>query len=135
MKNILLVDDDDIFIFLNKSIIEDAGFTGKLDTCNSAKDALRFLSTCNNEDNMPDVILLDIKMPVMDGFEFLEELKKIPLAQEKVKVAMLTSSLSETDKRRSLGYKNVIDFINKPLSEHALTTLDEKLTQTFNAQL
>ena len=129
MKKILLIDDDEIFNFLNKSIIENSGFEGEIGSCSSGKRALAFLADCLQEKiEMPDIIFLDIQMPAMDGFEFLEEFFKLPENSiSNVKIAMLTSSLNESDKKRSFEYKNVIDFINKPLCETKIIELESKL--------
>jgi CheY-like chemotaxis protein len=73
---------------------------------------------------LPDFIFLDINMPELDGWEFLDEFMKLPAAvQEKVQVIMLTSSIDISDIAKSRTYKPVIDFLSKPLNADRLNTL------------
>ena len=130
MGKILLIDDDDAFNFLNKVIIENAGFSGEIESCSSAMSAIHVLNSGTFKRGKPNLIFLDIQMPVMDGFEFLDEFNKMPSSViDGIKIAMLTSSISEKDKSRSLQYKNVIDFIHKPLSEDKVRELGFCYTQ------
>ena len=80
-KSILIVDDEKDLLIMTKSIFERAGYTNIV-TAASAKDALKILST-----KMPDMIILDVMMPEMDGFELLQEIR----ATSKVPVLMLTA--------------------------------------------
>lgn len=107
---VLLVDDDEITNFMSKQILSDIGLN-KVSSVSNGQEALKYL-----QNNCPDVIFLDIKMPVMDGFEFLAELQERQLCKD-AKVIMLTSSSRETEKKQATSFNNVIDFLVKPLTK------------------
>ncbi len=118
-KRILLVDDDQLNNLINSRIITKfTDFT--VESFTSGKDGLKYLSTCDPE-SFPEVIFLDINMPVMDGWEFLEEYEKIhETLQPKCNVIMLTSSIDFTDIEKSRKYKTVKEFMSKPLTLESL---------------
>ncbi len=124
----MLIDDDDISNFITERKLRNSGVADKIVVYNSGSNALKELGdNLTAGDPWPEIILLDIRMPVMDGFGFLEEFILFPLEHtEKVKIAMLTSSLEKEEVKRSYLYKNVIDFINKPISEDKIRALLEK---------
>jgi len=119
---LLLVDDDSISNYVHEIIIrENTSFSGKIRTCVNGKEAIDFLSelisNIEKEDNFPNYILLDINMPRMDGFEFMDEFEKLSdNLKERVKICMLTSSLNETDKIRASSYKSIEHYLIKPLN-------------------
>lgn len=114
VKNILLIDDDYPTNLLNRTIIEKQKIVDKVVDVNSAKKALDYLDAPEN--NLPDLILLDINMPVMNGWEFLETLesKNNPRFDTLV-ILMLSASNNPDDIERSKKHKHVKDFLSKPL--------------------
>lgn len=130
MKKILLIDDDHVSNFINQRIIQRSGVSSEVVVCKSARGGLEFLDSLLQADTPgPEMILLDINMPIMDGFGFLDEFNKYPESfTHGIKIAMLTSSLNESDKLRSLEYQCVIDFINKPLSNVKLVDLEKMVS-------
>ncbi len=132
MKRILLIDDDHITNMLNERIIKYTQVAESVHVCISAQKALNLITDIiDKQESIPEVILLDIRMPIMDGFGFLEEFAKIPESiTSDVKIAMLTSSLEDSEKDRAYKYKNVIDFINKPLNEVKIREFIKKAETT-----
>lgn len=126
MRRYMLIDDDEIFNFLNKRILELSGTDGKISVYNSAQNALKWLMENKDEkDAWPEIILLDIRMPIMDGFDFLDRFMELPADNiRKVKVFMLTSSLDEKDRKRSNSYPVVYGYYSKPMSPEILREMD-----------
>lgn len=125
-KSVLLVDDSEIDNFVNKKLISKTQFAKETVEKLSAKSALEFLSKESaNPENLPDIIFLDIMMPIMDGFAFLNEFEKLPESvHKKSKIVMLSSSESFKDLNRANSNKYVKKFLNKPLNEKALQVLN-----------
>jgi CheY-like chemotaxis protein len=117
-KHVLLVDDDEVFHFLNKKIISLSGVDCEVSNAYNGAEAMDLLlDAVNNNATLPDYIFLDLDMPVMDGFEFLELYKGLnSKVHQRAKVVILTSSENFLDrqKARELG---VEQFISKPLSQ------------------
>lgn len=118
---ILVVDDDDNICFLTRVLLKDAGFNKRVITAPNGLEALRTLQAmASGSEKLPELILLDIKMPVMDGFEFLEQLAKaaeLDLGQTRIFIS--TSSILTRDKQRA-GLYPVAGFLTKPLTEETL---------------
>ena len=121
MKNILLVDDDSIFNFLNSKMLEKTGLANEVHTALNGKQAIDLLNSYYMKaSSLPDIILLDLNMPVMDGFEFLEAFKKINTPnKEKVNIVIVTSSQDPNDiaKAKKMG---ITQYLTKPISEKSL---------------
>ena len=126
MKRYLLIDDDEIFNFLNRKVLEKSGQASEIMVCSSAKEGLQYIAEIiSNRDLWPQVILLDIRMPGMDGFEFLRILKdQNEHFLKQVKVFMLTSSIDDRDKQKSEMYPFVYGYFSKPLNPSILIHID-----------
>ena len=121
-KTCLLVDDNYIDNFVTRKILESGNFAETIIVQQSPADALAALKQGSIK---PDVIFLDVRMPAMTGFEFLEEYDKLDLDEENpVKIFMLSSSLDPTDMINSLNSRHVAQFIHKPLTYKALEELN-----------
>ena len=114
---IMLVDDEPINNFISTKIIERFNPKCEVVAFTSVKEALNHLRT----GDFPDLILLDINMPELNGWDFLNHYSKFPESdQERCPVAMLTSSVNKQDIDRSRTYRAVTNFISKPLTVEAL---------------
>ena len=121
-KRVLLVDDNDIDNFINERIITSSFFSEKVEVKTSAQAALDFLKkNATNADVLPQVIFLDLNMPVMDGFAFLTEFDKMPdNVKKSCKVIVLSSSISPEDINKASTNPFVVKYLNKPLAEKYL---------------
>ena len=127
-KNIelaMLVDDNDTDNFISRRIIEITKFAKNVEIKNSGKSALDYLDEHkNNLEMLPDIIFLDINMPIVDGFVFLYEFEKFNEALiNKCKVIILSSSDNKRDIDKIVNNDHVIKFITKPLTENALAEI------------
>jgi CheY-like chemotaxis protein len=119
---VMLVDDNDTDNFISRRIIEITKFATKVVIKNSGKSALEYLEeNKNNYKNLPDLIFLDINMPIVDGFVFLYEFENFPeTVRDKCKIIILSSSDNKKDIDKIVNNDYVIKFITKPLSEKSL---------------
>ena len=113
LNKILLVDDDKALNYLNRLILKDNRVDCTVDEALDGQQALDYISAA---DNCPDVILLDINMPGIDGFQFLKEYEKIGKCNQRSRIFMLTSSLRDEDRTTALSNKLVSGYLDKPLT-------------------
>ena len=115
-NKILLIDDSRTDLFINETILRSLHLSKEIIPELSAGNAIEFLNNVKKLSDVPDLIVLDLNMPGMDGFEFLTEFNQLPdFVKDECKIIVVTSSESEDDKRQVLMNPNVIKFIVKPL--------------------
>jgi len=113
-----IIDDDEIIIYLTDKLLKKVDFAEKVETFFDAESALNTLKTAiQSGENIPDVILFDLNMPVMNGWDFIEEFQKL---KQDIPCYVFTSSIDPSDKQRSFQYPEIRDFITKPLTVQKL---------------
>ena len=123
---VLLIDDDEPTNFLNKMIIEETGYVKEVKVTQSAREALDYLSGKQQTAEggqlpMPELILLDINMPAMDGWEFLEKYDKLsPEQKASIIVVMLTTSFNPEDESKARKISYISSYRNKPLTQETI---------------
>ncbi|WP_113651941.1 response regulator [Pedobacter namyangjuensis] len=127
--NLLVIDDDDINIFIIKKIVEKTGYDIDMVAKSNGQLAIDYVNDtlANNVDKFPNLILIDINMPVMNGWEFVEAYSTISGTPE-ADLYILSSSVYENDIEKTKSYPNVNGFISKPLSIERLTELLKAIT-------
>ncbi len=122
---LLLVDDNPIDLMLNERVISKLVPEAEIIKKESAISALEYLK---EDGNIPEIIFLDIKMPLMNGFDLLNAIEKEDnLSESAIRVLMVTSSVDPQDKEKASGYEKVIGFIEKPISPEIITEYLEKV--------
>lgn len=124
-KIIWVIDDDIIYQTIINKLIQKSGVFSTHSSFMNGKEAINSLNN-SLEDNshLPDIILLDINMPVMDGWEFMEEIKKIKSKIGKhIQIYIVSSSIAIEDKNKSKTFGDIIGYIPKPVSINDLLSI------------
>jgi CheY-like chemotaxis protein len=129
LKKLIIVDDDDVFVFLTKKAIEKNNILEVIKIFGNGLDALNFMKeNVGNPDLLPEIILLDLSMPVMDGWQFLEAYVKMnPKVEKEVIIYICSSSISPEDGIRAKNISAVSDYMIKPVSKEKLVEIIEQL--------
>lgn len=128
LKSVLLVDDDETTNFLNRFFVKQLDNNLAVHTVNNGKEAIEFLETVSQDENMPCLLILDTNMPIMNGWEFLDCFgRKFDEGfKKKVVVVMLTALDTEETTAMALSNPNVTDTAQKPLSDLKFRVLINK---------
>jgi CheY-like chemotaxis protein len=120
-ERVMLVDDNSMDNFINKRLIESCGFATEVISCQSGQEALDYLK---KNQMLPSLIFLDINMPEMNGFEFLDAYAGLAATvHQECKVLMLSTSESFKDLNRANKNRFVRKFLNKPLTVDVLKAI------------
>ncbi len=124
-KFVILVDDNEIFNITHQKVIELNQFSEKTLVFQSGQEALDYLKLNEkNIEELPEIIFLDINMPIMDGFQFLEIFEKYDeLVRSRCRIIMLSSSISPKDIDRAASSIYVKKYFNKPLTARYLNAI------------
>lgn len=132
---ILLIDDDHVTNFIHTKAIGRSQVQVHVQVAESAQEGLDFITSVSTAEDplpRPGIILLDINMPGMDGWEFLEAYNKLPeTSKAQIIIVMLTTSLNPDDEAKARGYNEVLRFMTKPLRPEMI---DEIAAQFFTLQ-
>ncbi len=128
-NTVMLVDDNDTDNYISQRIMELSGFSDNILTNNNGKAALEYLEQHQNDvSKLPDIIFLDISMPIVDGYVFLYEFERYSqTVKDKCKVAILTSSDNKQDIDRMSGNEFVFKYVIKPITEDVLNEIKAEL--------
>lgn len=126
-KIIWVVDDDAIYqVIINKIIKRSEMFSASSSFKNGKEAVSALQKIIENTELIPDIILLDINMPVMDGWEFMEEIKTIKSQiDKKIIIYIVSSSIAVEDKNKSKEFKDVFAFISKPVNVQDIMVIAE----------
>lgn len=119
---VAIVDDDDIYRYTIVKNIQALQVSKKILVFKNGAEVLEYmLENMDKVENLPDTILLDVNMPVMDGFEFIEEYEKFePEIKSNITVFMISSSINPADINRAKSNAEISDYITKPIGSSKL---------------
>jgi len=124
VKTVCVIDDDKIYVYGLKKLISIKQLSPILLEFVNGKEAIDFLADPENSNKLPDIIFLDINMPVMDGWGFMEHYVKIkPQLGKKITVYMVSSSINDEDILRAKSISDISDYVIKPVSPEKLLEL------------
>ncbi|MCC9166778.1 response regulator [Pontibacter harenae] len=129
LKRVILIDDDQVNNFVCESIIKTEKFADEVISFQWAEEALEFLKNAVSESPaaFPDLIFLDINMPGMDGWSFIDEYRKLPeAATKKCCLFMLSSAVDRKDIVSAKSHEEVKEFFSKPLSPEILEFIKDE---------
>jgi CheY-like chemotaxis protein len=120
----IVIDDSKLDCFIAEKIIRNTGISESIRSFLQAKDALEYIKSQPNDGLSHTIMLVDIQMPVMNGFEFVEAFEQLPDSiTENFTIYIISSSINENDLKRVHNFKSVRQFLNKPLTSNNLAAL------------
>ncbi|WP_333596130.1 response regulator [Schleiferia thermophila] len=122
---IMLVDDDPIFNFIVRKLIESTKIEHELEEYLDGSEAMEAIKQKKSPDELPDRILLDINMPKVNGWQFLEALRHLNISKD-VSVTIVTSSIDGEDRRKAFSFPEIDEFLIKPISKKEIAEILNK---------
>ena len=131
INNMTLIDDDEVFVFLTKKAIERTHLVELIRVFSNGLDAIDFLREHrDNVDALPEIILLDLSMPIMDGWQFLDQFSKLaPKIDKKIIIYLCSSSISPNDIQLAKKNSLVTDYVIKPITKEKLIELIKNMIE------
>lgn len=122
IKNLMIIDDDDVFVFLTKKTIGQVKIIEDIKVFDNGLDSINYIKENSKKPNLlPEVIFLDLSMPIMDGWQFLEEYILLePEIEKEINIYVISSSISPEDLKKAKGINVITDFIVKPITKEKL---------------
>ena len=128
LEQILCIDDDPITLMLCKKVISRSSFSHEIITAQNGEEALLHFNTLKYTNNKPELIFLDLNMPVMSGWEFLDHFISPDYKEfNSAKVIVLSSTIDPDDLAKAKKYPIIIDFLSKPITLAMLEYLKKKI--------
>ncbi len=119
IDTLYVIDDDDVFQLLARVVIRSTNLVEKVKVFSNGEEAIKFLELiCDEPDNLPDVIFLDLFMPVLDGWGFLQKYLLLkPRICKKITIYIISSSIDPVDIERAKSMSEITDYIIKPITK------------------
>ncbi|WP_047244942.1 response regulator [Maribacter thermophilus] len=131
--NILLVDDDELYLYLMERTIKEMTHNIEINSFTDGEQAVEFVSICTKEKkDLPKVIFLDINMPFLDGWGFLAEFRKLKSKiRQQINIYIVSSSVRESDIKKAAEYEELTDYLIKPIDRKKLAGI---FTRAYNGE-
>lgn len=124
LQHFIVIDDSKLDCFIAEKVIKNTGRCESVTSFLQAQEALEFIKQNSLSSLDPIIVLVDIQMPIMNGFEFVEAFEKLPVNTRKnYQIYVISSSINDNDLTKIPQYPSVIQFINKPLTSNNLSAL------------
>ena len=124
LRLVLLIDDNPADNFLHEMLLMDIGVAEQVDAVSNGQEALDYIKACAGPQQLPELICVDINMPVMDGWEFLDAYDRLPEQQKSgVVVMMISTTLNPSDMAAAEQRDSIAKFVRKPLTEESMREL------------
>ena len=129
IKTLAIIDDDEIYIFLTKKVVEQTHLVDQIKVFENGRDAINYLKeNLENPDLLPEIILLDLSLPVMDGWQFLNEYALLkPKITKPININIVSSSISPEELNKVKSIIEVSEFIIKPITKEKFIEIVEKI--------
>jgi len=129
IPNFIIIDDSRLDCFIAEKIIQNSGTYSSVKSYMEATEAYEAIKNgLIGDDSIITIIILDIQMPVMNGFQFVEVFEKLPKEiQSKFAIFLFSSSINENDKNRLDNYPSIIRFYSKPISKDTVAQMIEQI--------
>jgi len=134
INTLYIIDDDPIFVFTTKKMFDKEKICQNILVFPNGEDAINHLTPlmdANNEKELPELILLDLNMPIMDGWQFLDEFVKHK-TEKKIIIFIVSSSIDPNDIQKANEYQNVSNYIIKPITREKIKHIASEITALVN---